>query len=66
MNKSIIACCVALAILSMTGCDKFFAPTGVNSANALTRYVDKENGVICYQGVSNKTLSCVKVDGVAK
>lgn len=65
MNKSIIACCVALAILSMTGCDKFIAPTGVNSANALTRYVDKENGVICYQS-DIKTLSCVKVDGVAK
>lgn len=66
MNKSIIACCVALAILSMTGCDKIVAPTGVNSANALTRYVDKDNGVICYQGVNNNTLSCVKVDGVAK
>ncbi len=65
MNKSIIACSVALAILSMTGCDKFIAPTGVNSANALTRYVDKENGVICYQA-GDKTLSCVKVDGVAK
>ncbi len=65
MNKSIIACCVAVALLSLTGCDTFITPTGVNSANALTRYVDKENGVICYQS-DIKTLSCVKVDGVAK
>ena len=65
MKKSIIACCVALAVMSMTGCDRVITPTGVNSANALTCYVDKENGVICYQGDKN-TLSCVKVDGVAK
>ena len=51
-----------VAVLAITGCDKFIAPTGVNSAEALTRYVDKENGAICYQN-DIKTLSCVKISG---
>lgn len=50
-----------VAVLAVTGCDKFVTPTGKNSAEALTRYIDKENGVVCYQGVDNRTLSCVKV-----
>ena len=61
MKRLILLAC----ILAVTGCEKIVAPTGVNSANALTRYVDKESGVICYQR-DTQTLSCVKVDGVAK
>ncbi len=63
MGKGILL----LAIIVLTGCDKVVVPTGVNSANALTRYYDAENGVMCYQGVDNRTLACVKVkDGAAK
>ena len=50
-----------VVVLALTGCDKFITPTGKNSAEALTRYIDKENGVVCYQGVDNRTLSCVRV-----
>lgn len=64
MKKSIIACCVSLAILTTTGCD-VVVPTTVNSSEALTRFVDKDNGVVCYQR-DMKTLSCVKVSEVAK
>ena len=51
-----------VAVLALTGCDKFITPTGVNSAEALTRYIDKENGVVCYQAANSKAaFSCVKV-----
>ena len=59
MRNAILLLCV----LAAAGCDTFVTPTGVNSAEALTRYVDKENGVICYQGTDVRTLSCVKVSG---
>lgn len=49
-----------VVVLAVAGCDKFVTPTGVNSAEALTRYVDKENGVVCYQA-ANTAFSCVKV-----
>lgn len=51
-----------VATLTVAGCDKVIVPTGVNSAEALTRYVDKENGVVCYQAANSKAaFSCVKV-----
>ncbi|WP_109217628.1 hypothetical protein [Klebsiella pneumoniae] len=51
-----------VAVLALTGCDKFITPTGVNSAEALTRYIDQENGVVCYQAANSKAaFSCVKV-----
>ena len=51
-----------VAALTVAGCDKVVMPTGVNSANALTRYLDKENGVVCYQAANNlAAFSCVKV-----
>lgn len=51
-----------VAVLAVTGCDTFVTPTGVNSAEALTRYIDKENGVVCYQAANSKAaFSCVKV-----
>ncbi|HEJ7283072.1 TPA: hypothetical protein SMF87_004524 [Serratia marcescens] len=58
MRNAILLLCVVLA----AGCDKIAVPTGVNSANSLTRYVDKENGVICYQS-GNTAVSCVKLAG---
>ena len=51
-----------VAVLAVTGCDKVVMPTGLNSSEALTRYVDKENGVVCYQAANSKAaFSCVKV-----
>jgi hypothetical protein len=51
-----------VAVMVLTGCDKVIVPTGVNSTEALTRYVDKENGVVCYQAANSKAaFSCVKV-----
>lgn len=63
MKGLLLAVCISsIALLGMTGCDKFVTPTGVNSANALTRYVDSENGVICYQDNAKRdAFSCVKV-----
>lgn len=52
----------ALSLIALAGCDKIAVPTGVNSANSLTRYVDKENGVICYQS-GNTAVSCLKLSG---
>ncbi|HID9453668.1 TPA: hypothetical protein ACXI1L_000158 [Serratia marcescens] len=55
---------IGLTILLLVGCDKIAIPTGVNSANALTRYVDNANGVICYQVLyqSSTAISCVQLD----
>lgn len=51
-----------VAVLAVTGCDKVITHTGVNSAEALTRYIDKENGVVCYQAANRQAaFSCVKV-----
>lgn len=65
MRNTILLVCVGLAAACITlvaGCDKFVTPTGVNSAEALTRYIDKENGVVCYQAANSKAaFSCVKV-----
>lgn len=64
MRSLALLCC----ILAVTGCDTVVLPTGDNSTKALTRYVDDENGVICYQAQTDpRNLSCVKVrDGVGK
>lgn len=48
-----------VAVLSVTGCDG-----GLKSPDALLKYRDKENGVICYQDPDEwKAFSCVKVSG---
>ncbi len=55
---------IGITILMLVGCDKIAIPTGVNSANALTRYVDSQNSVICYQAMyqSSTAISCVQLD----
>lgn len=60
MRNAILLLCIVMA----TGCEKLVVPTGVNSANALTRYIDKENNVICYQAIYNAStsISCVKLE----
>lgn len=59
MRNAILLLCV----LAAAGCDNVVTPGGSNSTNALTRYVDKENGVICYENPAKRILSCVKVSG---
>lgn len=56
-----------LCIIMATGCDRLAIdhPSPVeNSADKLTRYVDRDNGVICYQVfyASTTSVSCVKVE----
>lgn len=54
----------AAVVAALAGCDKVVAPAGENSTSALTRFVDKENGVICYQDAGfRQAFSCVKVPG---
>ncbi len=60
MRNAILLLCV----LAVVGCDfQLTEPYSVNPTSALTRYVDKENGVICYEQRNLRTLSCVKVSG---
>lgn len=63
-NTTLLLCLGLVSVgIALVAADdnKVIHHKGVNSAEALTRYIDKENGVVCYQGVDNRTLSCVKV-----
>lgn len=62
MNIKII---MAFFVIAISGCKPF----DINASGAtkdatmdLKRYVDKDNGVVCYQDIDN-TLSCVVVKG---
>lgn len=66
MRNSILLVCVGLAAvgiaLNAAVDSRVITHTGVNSAEALTRYIDNENGVVCYQAANSKAaFSCVKV-----
>lgn len=61
--KNIILLLFAIVI---AGCDDHPAPQSESNTDSLIRYLDKENGVVCYQvSTFDSRLSCVKVsDGV--
>lgn len=62
MRRAILLLCILMA----TGCDRLAIDNpspAEHSADKLTRYVDRDNGVICYQVfyASTTSVSCVKV-----
>lgn len=57
---------IVLAMVALSGCDRAGEKlkaefTGSADASALTQYVDKQHGVVCYETHGRDALSCVQV-----
>jgi len=65
MSELVITVMKATTILSLlAGCDAYDGKIkpSADGANALVKYEDVENGVICYRAYGRDGISCVKVD----
>lgn len=57
---------MAFFVIAISGCQPFDIDESESTKDAtidLKRFVDKDNGVMCYENLSSKALSCVAIKG---
>lgn len=57
---------MAFFVIAISGCQPFDIDEGESTKDAtidLKRFVDKNNGVVCYENLNSKALSCVAIKG---